>query len=189
VHPAVNLPNLLSASRLVLAPLVIWRIVELDMHGAFLLFAAAAVTDLLDGTLARLLNQRTVLGAWLDPIADKVMLLSTLLTLAWVGFLPLWLAAVVLARDAVVLGGAAAFRLLTGRLEVAPTLTGKAAIALEFVLVSLVLADVEFALGLSDWRDGLVQVTAVLVVVSGLHYVLLWSAKTRSYLRGRRANG
>lgn len=189
MHPAVNLPNLLTSARLVLAPLVIWRIHELDMHGAFWLFAAAALTDLLDGNLARLLDQRTVLGAWLDPIADKVMLLSTLLTLAWVGFLPLWLAAVVLVRDAVVLGGAAAFRLLTGRLEVAPTLTGKAAVALEFVLVSLVLADVEFALGLADWREVLARLTAALVVLSGLHYVLLWSAKTRSHLRGRRVAG
>lgn len=183
---ALNLPNLLTASRLVFAPLVVWRILAGDMTGAFWLFAAAALTDLLDGNLARLLDQRTVLGAWLDPIADKSMLLSTLLALTWAGFLPVWLAVVVLARDAVVLGGAGAFRLLTGHLEVAPTLSGKTATFAEFAVVCLILADVALGPWLFGWLQPLITLTAVLVVASGLHYVLLWSAKTRDFLRTRR---
>jgi cardiolipin synthase len=84
---------------------VAWRLLEHDVEGAFWLFVAAAVTDLLDGNLARLLNQRSVLGAWLDPIADKVMLLTTLSMLCLTELLPLWLLWVVLVRDGVILAG------------------------------------------------------------------------------------
>jgi cardiolipin synthase (CMP-forming) len=189
VHPALTLPNLLTVSRLILAPLVVWRIVELDLRGAFWLFAAAALTDLLDGFLARMLDQRSVLGAWLDPIADKVMLLSTLISLSWVGFLPLWLAVVVAARDGVVLAGAGAYRWLTGHLEVAPTFSGKLAVFVEFTLVSLVLADAALGLGLANLVRPLVGVAALLAVVSGLHYVVAWTGKGRRVLHQRRAQG
>lgn len=188
-HPALTLPNLLTASRLVLVPVVVWHILAADMWGAFWWFAVAAVTDLLDGNLARWLNQRSVLGAWLDPIADKAMLLSTLLALAWAGSLPMWLAIVVVLRDGVVLGGAGAYRLLTGRLEVAPTLSGKAATFAEFALVSLILADLAMGPGLIEWLEPLIVLTAILVVVSGLHYVLLWSQKTRDFLHERQVSG
>lgn len=184
--PIYTLPNLLTASRLVLAPLVVWQLALGRVDVAFWLFVLAALTDLLDGTLARLLDQRSVFGAWLDPIADKVMLLSTLLMLVWVGLLPLWLGAVVALRDVVVLSGAAAYRRLTGGLEVTPTWWGKAATFAEFVLVALVLADVALALG-AEFLHYLVQLTGILVVVSGLHYVWLWSGKTRDWLRKARA--
>lgn len=185
MHAALTLPNLLTGIRLVLAPVVVWHILAADMRGAFWWFVVAAVTDLLDGNLARWLDQKSVLGAWLDPIADKAMLLSTLLALAWAGSLPIWLAVVVVLRDGVVLGGAAAYRVLTGRLEVAPTLSGKAATFAEFALVSLILADLALGAGLSGWLEALIVLTAILVVASGLHYVVLWSRKTRDFLRSR----
>ena len=178
-----TLPNLLTATRLVLAPFVAWRLLVHDLDGAFWLFAAAALTDLLDGNLARLLNQRSVLGAWLDPIADKVMLLSTLSMLCLTGVLPLWLLWVVLVRDGVILAGAEAFRRLTGGLDVRPTLSGKLAVALEFVLVSFTLADLALHLGLDRAILPFAQITAGAVALSGLRYVWLWGGKTRDYLR------
>jgi cardiolipin synthase (CMP-forming) len=93
-------------------------LLEHDVEGAFWLFVIAAITDLLDGNLARWLNQRSVLGAWLDPIADKVMLLTTLSMLALTGLLPMWLLYVVVVRDLVILAGAEAYRRLTGKLDV-----------------------------------------------------------------------
>lgn len=187
-HAAFTLPNLLTGLRLVLVPVVVWHTLTADMWGAFWWFVVAAVTDLLDGNLARWLEQKTVLGAWLDPIADKAMLLSTLLALTWAGSLPAWLAVVVVVRDGVVLTGAAAYRVLTGRLEVAPTLSGKAATFAEFTLVSLILADLALGPGLIAWLKPLIVLTAVLVVASGLHYVVLWSGKTREFLRSRGAS-
>jgi cardiolipin synthase (CMP-forming) len=178
-----TLPNLLTASRLVLAPFVAWRLLEHDVMGAFWLFVIAALTDLLDGNLARWLNQRTVLGAWLDPIADKVMLLTTLSMLALTDLLPLWLLLLVLVRDAVILGGAEAYRRLTGGLDVRPTLSGKIATALEFVLVSWVLADIGLDLGMHEPIEPLIWLTAFAVAGSGLRYVWLWTRKTTAYLR------
>ena len=178
-----TLPNLLTASRLILAPFVAWRLLVYDVEGAFWLFVAAAVTDLLDGNLARLLNQRSVLGAWLDPIADKVMLLSTLTMLCLTELLPLWLLWVVLVRDGVILAGAEAFRRLTGGLDVRPTLSGKLATALEFLLVSFTLAELALNLGLDAGIEPFARITAAAVGVSGLRYVWLWSVKTRDYLR------
>jgi cardiolipin synthase len=185
----LNLPNLLTAVRMALVPCVLWNLFEREFQTAFWLFAAAALTDLLDGGLARLLNQRTVLGAWLDPIADKAMLLSTLLMLVWLEVLPLWLGILVGGRDIVVLLGAAAYRRLTGRLEVAPTWWGKAATAAEFVLVSLGLAVRAFG-----WPSGrlgyLIALTGALVLVSGVHYVWAWTAKTLDWTKSRsRSNG
>jgi cardiolipin synthase len=180
----LNLPNLLTATRLVLVPFVLWNLAQGDLDMAFWLFAAAAVSDLLDGNLARWLNQRTVLGAWLDPIADKAMLLSTLLMLVWLEALPLWLGALVALRDVVVLLGAAAYRSLTGGLEVAPTRWGKVATAAEFILVALVLADLALAWGLA-FLSQLALLTGTLVTASGLHYVWLWSAKTRAWRAAR----
>ncbi|MDD5364004.1 MAG: CDP-alcohol phosphatidyltransferase family protein [Gallionellaceae bacterium] len=183
-HGNLTLPNLLTAARLALVPFVAWYLAQGDLEWAFWLFAAAALTDLLDGNLARLLNQRTVLGAWLDPIADKAMLLSTLLMLAWLEALPLWLGVLVALRDCVVLLGAAAYRTLTGGLEVAPTWWGKAATAAEFVLVSLVLADLALGWGLA-FLDPIAWLTGLLVSISGLHYIQVWTAKTRAWKAAR----
>jgi len=178
-----TLPNLLTASRLVMAPVVVWLLLSGDVTLAFWVFTAAAVTDLLDGNIARIFDMRSVLGAWLDPIADKVMLLSSLFALVWIGVLPSWLAVIVAVRDLVVLGGAAAYRRLTGGLVVAPTLLGKVATFFEFALVALALADAALNWAL-DWElHLLLPVTALLVVASGLQYVWLWADKTRSYLR------
>lgn len=181
----LTLPNLLTLIRIVLVPFVIWRLAVLDMPGAFWLFAAAALTDLLDGNLARLLNQRSELGAWLDPIADKLMLLSTLFMLAWDGVLPMYLALVVGARDLVILAGAGAYRRLTGGLEVHPTISGKLATFIEFILVALALANAAMGLGLSHAIPLFSALAAALVVLSGVRYVWLWSVKTRAYLRAR----
>lgn len=178
-----TLPNLLTASRLVLAPVVAWRLLEHDVEGAFWLFVIAAITDLLDGTLARWLNQRSVLGAWLDPIADKVMLLTTLSMLALTELLPMWLLYVVVVRDVVILAGAEGYRRLTGKLDVTPTWSGKVATFMEFVLVSWVLADIALELGFDASIEPLALLTAIAVALSGVRYVWLWTRKTREFLR------
>jgi cardiolipin synthase len=181
----LTLPNLLTASRLILAPFVAWRLALHDVEGAFWLFVVAAVTDLLDGWLARLLNQKSDFGALLDPIADKVMLLTTLTFLALTHLLPMWLLWLVLLRDAVILAGAIAYRRLTGGLKITPIFSGKLTIAMEFVLVSWVLAEDGLLLGLAWGIPPLVQVTAAVGVFSGLRYVWIWSSKTAAFLQGR----
>lgn len=179
----LTLPNLLTVLRIVLMPFVAWHLWQGKVEQAFWVFVAAAVTDLLDGNLARLLNQRTVLGAWLDPIADKLMLLTTVTMLCLTDLLPMWLLWTVLVRDAVILAGAEGYRRLTGGLDVRPTISGKVATAMEFILISFTLADLALELGLDAWIPPLTQATAILVALSGLRYVWLWSGKTRAYLK------
>ena len=183
-HGLLTLPNLLTLSRLVLVPFVLWNLAERELEWAFWLFTAAAVTDLLDGFLARLLNQKSVFGAWLDPIADKAVLLSTLFMLIWLEALPLWFGVLVALRDIAVLLGAAAYRTLTGGLEVTPSWWGKAATAAEFVLVSSALADLALGWGLALLAP-LTLLTGLLVFVSGLHYVWVWTGKTRDWRQAR----
>ena len=183
-----TIPNLLTALRIVLTPFVAWYLWQGDVETAFWVFFAGALTDLLDGNLARLLNQRSVLGAWLDPIADKLMLLTTTAMLALTGLLPIWLLWVVVIRDVVILLGAEAYRRLTGALDVRPTLSGKLATALEFVLVSFTLADLALYWGLDAWITPMAQVTALAVALSGVRYVWLWGGKTRAYLRAHEAH-
>ena len=178
-----TLPNLLTLIRLLLAPVVAWRLLEHDVEGAFWLFVIAAITDLLDGNLARWLNQRSVLGAWLDPIADKVMLLTTLSMLALTGLLPMWLLYVVVVRDLIILAGAEGYRRLTGRLDVQPTISGKIATFMEFVLVSWVLADIALEFDLDQTIEPLALLTALAVGLSGVRYVWLWTRKTSAFLR------
>ncbi|WP_165919198.1 CDP-alcohol phosphatidyltransferase family protein [Sulfuritortus calidifontis] len=178
-----TLPNLITFCRILLVPFIVWALLERDIALAFWLFAAAAVSDLIDGNLARLLDQRSEFGAWLDPIADKLVLLSTLVLLAVDGLLPMWFAVLVLMRDGVVLGGAVAYRGLTGGLKVAPSWLGKAAILLEFVLVSAVLAEAALQLGLAPLLPSLFWLAAAVAVASGLHYVWVWAMKTQAFLQ------
>lgn len=179
----LTLPNLLTASRLILAPFVAWRLLVHDVEGAFWLFVVAAITDLLDGWAARLLNQKSDFGALLDPIADKVMLFTTLTFLALIDLLPMWLFWLVLARDGVILSGAIAYRRLTGGLKITPIFSGKLTIALEFILVSVVLANISLHLDLDAALPALIHTTAAVGLFSGVRYVWLWSRKTRAYLR------
>jgi cardiolipin synthase len=182
----LTIPNLFTAMRLFLAPFVAWRLALHDVEGAFWLFAVAALTDFLDGFLARLLNQHSDFGALLDPIADKVMLVVTLSFLCLTDLLPMWLLWLILARDTVILGGAIAYRRVTGGLKITPILSGKLTIALEFVLVSWVLAEDGLHLGMARGIEPLVAATALVACFSLLRYVWLWSSKTRTHLVGRR---
>jgi cardiolipin synthase len=121
----LNLPNALTALRLVLAPTFLVLYVQGDRVRALAAFAAAAATDLLDGLVARVLRQHTRLGAFLDPIADKVLAACALFALAASRRLPLWLPLVVVVRDVFQLAGAAILRSQHHRIPIAPTRIGK----------------------------------------------------------------
>lgn len=178
-----TLPNLLTMGRFILVPFVAWRLLKGDLSGAFVYFAVAAVTDFLDGFLARVLNQKSALGAWLDPLADKAMLLTVILLLADHGILPVWMALIVVLRDVTVLAGAAAWLNLTGHLDVAPTLAGKTATFAEFVLVCLLLGQPFIPLALAPALPSLIGLTAALAAFSGTQYVWRWTRKTRAWLK------
>jgi cardiolipin synthase len=138
----LNLANGLTALRVVLAPVFLLLYVEGDRLRALAAFAAAAATDVLDGLVARALHQRTRLGAFLDPIADKLLAACALVALAATGRLPWWLPALVVSRDLAQLAGAFLLRTTHHAVPVAPTRFGKyATVALALTVVVALVGD------------------------------------------------
>ena len=175
----LNLPNTLTLLRLAAVPVIAWLIVEQHWALACWLFLAAAVTDCLDGVLARWLNQMTALGAALDTVADKALGGVTLVMLTQVGAIPLWLALAILVRDSIIVLGALSYRGLAGHLEIHPTWLGKTHVFAEFALLALVLADLGKVWEVQAWLTVLFAAVFVIAVISGVQYVWIWSAKAR----------
>ena len=174
-----HIPNLITIFRLVLIPPVAWAIINEEYKLALILFFIAGFSDGLDGFLARVFNWQSKLGSFLDPMADKTLTIVCFYLLAWNGLIPWWLFAVILLRDVIILGGAAAFHLVTHALEMHPTFLSKINTALQIVVILAIL----YSNGVDPLSSGLLQVLIVLLfitsVISGVLYVLLWSRKTR----------
>lgn len=157
-----QLPNLLSLARLLATPFVVILLMSGDRRGALWLCLAAGLTDMLDGYLARRLGSQSQAGAYLDPIADKVMLSATYLAFGVGGLAPAWLVAVVFGRDALMLLALAGFLLFTDLRAFPPTLWGKLSTAVQIAFVLAVLTGIS-----SRWFEWL---TAATTAWSGAHY-------------------
>jgi cardiolipin synthase len=165
------LPNLLSASRLVLAPPVVYAIVNGRWPAAAVLLAVAALTDGLDGMLARRWNASSRLGAYLDPIADKVLLSGAFLALGFAGALPWWLVGLVFGRDLLILMGVLAILVLHQGREFPPSGWGKLSTGIQVVTGAAgILARAWPERGLGPAVAALVWVAALATVWSGLDY-------------------
>lgn len=176
---AFNLPNLISLLRLAAVPAVAWLISQQHWEAACWLFLIAAVSDGIDGLLARWLDQMTRLGAVLDTVADKALGVVTLVMLTQAGAIPLWVTLAILLRDGIVVLGALSFRGLAGHLEIQPTWLGKTHMAAVFALLTLVLADLGKLLVVDDWLLPLFVSVFAVAALSGVQYVWIWSAKAR----------
>ena len=174
-----NLPNVITLLRLAAVPVVAWLILQQRWEAACWLFLAAAVSDGIDGLLARWLNQMTQLGAALDSVADKALGVVTLVLLTQAGAIPLWVTLAILLRDSIIVLGALSYRGMAGHLEIHPTWLGKMHMFAEFALLALVLADLAQVLQLDQWLTALFASVFVIAVVSGVQYVWIWGAKAR----------
>lgn len=174
-----NLPNVISLLRLAAVPVVAWLIMQQRWEAACWLFLAAAVSDGIDGLLARWLNQMTQLGAALDTVADKALGVVTLVLLTQAGAIPLWVTLAILLRDSIIVLGALSYRGMAGHLEIHPTWLGKTHMFAEFALLALVLADLAQVLQLDEWLTALFVTVFIIAVVSGVQYVWIWGAKAR----------
>ncbi len=164
----MNLPNLLSLFRLCLTAFFILAMTYGRYQLALALFIAQAVSDLLDGFFARMMHKKTDLGAWLDPIADKVMLMSSYLVLGFQQIVPFWVVAIVLFRDLVVLLGFIILHLASYRVAPAPSLLGKATTLLQMITILYVLWSTT-----REFQSYFFYATAGLTVASGFQYILL----------------
>ena len=172
----LTVPNQLTFLRLAFLPFFIIAI-KYGRYGLALgILVAGGLTDALDGLLARSLNQKTALGAYLDPIADKLLLSSSYLVLALKGEIGWWLAILVLGRDVLLLVACEVILLTVGYRPFPPSIWGKATTFFEILLIVLVLLlAVSGQPDLSILREYCGYIVAVLVVVSGLHYSIVVS--------------
>jgi cardiolipin synthase len=171
-------PNLLTLSRICLAPLLVVAVLEDDYRLGFVLFVVAGLTDALDGTLARLLHQRSVLGQYLDPVADKLLLSALFLVLMHKELIPVTVTVLVFGRDVGILLVAAILYAAVGRREFRPSIFGKANTAAQVSAVAAVLL-YQFmnATWVGQVRIVALRATMILTVVSGLHYAWVVSRR------------
>lgn len=173
----LTLPNIITIARVLLIPVVAFLLLDHDYKLAFAVFMIAAVGDWLDGFLARRLNQISQLGAVLDPIADKMTMMIVAILLAAQGMLPIWLAVVIVMRDAIIVAGAVAYRFVVGHIEMAPTRLSKANTFLEFGVLALVMAQAGRLVEAGVWLMPLFLLLFASVLVSGAHYAWVWRRK------------
>ncbi len=136
---ARNIPNALTVLRILLVPVFLYFVAQGRLSTALIVFAAAGVTDALDGFIARAFDLRTELGGHLDPFADKLLLTSAFVALTFIGLVPAWLCAPVIAREALMLVAVAALRLSGRKVRPLPSVAGKATTALQVSTVLFVL--------------------------------------------------
>ncbi len=169
----LNLPNLLTASRLAAAPLVVYAIWRGAFAWALVLLVAAGLTDALDGWAARRCGSVTRLGAYLDPVADKILLVTVYLSLAAAGLAPVWLVALVVARDVLILGFAGVSLAFTSMRRFEPSVWGKLSTVVQVVTsVALISGGALQSPSVRAWSEMLIVLTAVTTAWSGLHYGL-----------------
>lgn len=170
----MTIPNLITIARLVVVPLVVVMIIQGRWVSAFMLFVLAGLSDAADGAIARRFNLRTELGAYLDALADKALLVSIYVTLAIVGQFPDWLAVTVVSRDLMIVAAIILSRLMDKPVEIRPLRVSKLNTAAQIVLAALMLGMNAFQLDpypLAEW--GMILV-AILTVVSAAAYLGRW---------------
>ncbi len=170
-NPLSTAPNLLTVMRICLAPFLVAAILENRFGLAFALFIAAGLSDALDGLLARMLKQRTSLGQYLDPIADKLLLSTLFLVLMYKSLMPITVTVLVFGRDVGILLVAAVLYAVAGRREFGPSIFGKANTVAQIAAVAFVLLH---QLTTATWvvivRLVALDATIGLTIASGLHY-------------------
>ena len=172
---ALNIPNLITLGRILLVPIVVWAIATPGaMWIAFVLFVAAGVSDAIDGYLAKRFAMITELGAYLDPLADKALIVSIYLTLGVNGFIPLWLVILVVSRDIMIVGAFMLSWLVGAPLKVKPLLVSKLNTVAQIVFASVVLGSLGFNYELPTLTLILMGLVAVLTLLSVAAYVAEW---------------
>jgi cardiolipin synthase len=178
------LPNMLTLFRMIaVGPIVYWLFTG-QYRAAFILGVFAGISDLLDGFLARRFGWVTHFGGVLDPLTDKLLLVSTTLTLAYLGFLPWWLVMLVVLRDLVIVSGGYYYHYRVAKITSAqPTNLSKWNTFLQILLIVLVMLGLAFPRWSGPWTDWLIYLVAITTVASGIQYVVIWSLKTRKHNR------
>ncbi len=171
-----HVPNALTILRLISVPLTVWLMVQGGYKAAFWLFVGAGLTDAVDGAVARLFDAKSRLGQWLDPMADKVLLVSIYVTMAAAGHVPLWLVVLVVLRDVLIVLYAVVY-VLAGSFSGSPLFISKINTAAQLLLAALVLANLGPGWGGPVLVEIFIYVVAATTVASGSAYLMAASRR------------
>ena len=169
-----SLPNLITLGRLIAVPVMVWLILSDELGLAFWLFVAAGISDGVDGFIAKRYGVESVLGSYLDPIADKVMLVCIYVTLGVEEHIALWLVILVVFRDVLIVGGTMLSQLIDRPVRMRPIFISKVNTVMQIVLAAVVLAEIGLALGTMPLVAVLEYAVAATTVVSGGTYLFQW---------------
>ena len=172
--PGLNLPNLITIARILLVPVIVWAIGSGEMLFAFILFLAAGISDAVDGFLAKRLGMTSEFGSYLDPLADKALIVSIYVALGVNGKLPLWLVILVVSRDIMIVSAVMLSWLVDKPVTVKPLAVSKANTVAQILLATLVLASLGLQFKLGWLRDLAIATVAALTLVSIAAYVREW---------------
>jgi cardiolipin synthase len=168
----INIPNILTVSRILLIPLFVIFLLKDLMIFALLTVIYAAISDGLDGLLARYFKQQSALGSYLDPIADKLLLTSAYISLAVLKIIPGWLTVLVISRDVFIVLAFAIFVLFDIKVEAKPSLISKCTTVAQLATIMVTLLGLEFPIALAlIIKPPLFWIAAILTILSGFHYV------------------
>jgi cardiolipin synthase len=178
-NPLRTVPNLLTLLRICLAPVLVAAVLDNNYWLGLVLFMVAGLTDALDGTLARVLHQRSLLGSYLDPVADKLLLSALFLVLMHKNLIPVTVTVLVFGRDLGILLVAAILYAVAGRREFSPSIFGKLNTLSQVGAVAAVLfSQLDSDRWIAIFREGALKATMLFTVVSGIHYA--WVAAHRN---------
>ena len=175
--PISLLPNLISLGRLLAVPLMVYLVLEQSYVFAFWLFLAAGISDAVDGFIAKQFGAETELGTYLDPLADKALLVAIYVTLGRTGDIATWLVILIVSRDLMIIGGALLFQTLTQSLKMEPLWISKANTTFQIALAGLVLAQVAYEFEIAVAVDLLLYIVAGTTVLSGGAYIVKWGRR------------
>lgn len=171
----MNVANLITLARLIAVPVVIWAILTDEMAAAFWIFVAAGLSDAVDGFIARHFHEQTELGSYLDPLADKALLVSVYIACGQAHYLPYWLVILVVFRDILIVGGVILLYTLEHRRpRMSPLWISKLNTAVQIVLAAMVLAGGAFNIPPDRVIQALIWVTGVTTALSGVSYLVKW---------------
>jgi|TARA_B100000315_G_scaffold214060_1_gene212358 cardiolipin synthase len=173
----LNIPNLISLARLISIPFTVWLVLNGSMLAAFWVFVAAGISDALDGYIAKRFDLRSEIGGFLDPIADKALLVSVFVTLGSAGFLENWLVILVVFRDALIVIGAFVYQFLYQDLTMHPLLSSKINTTFQFLLAMGVMGSAGFAVPAVAELHLAAYAVAVTTIWSGAAYVIIWGRR------------
>ncbi len=178
------LPNLITLARLLTVPVMVYLMPLGHYTAAFWIFVAAAASDAVDGLIAKQFSATSEVGAFLDPLADKALLLGAYILLGYTGHIAVWLVIMIVFRDLLIIGGAIVFHTITHSLRMEPLLISKVNTLAQIVLASVVLGELGLGLQLSGVVSGLVYGVAATTFLSGAAYVIKWGSRAANMEQG-----